>query len=83
MKTMNAEELVRALSDSANCGNISRTEASKAFNNEHRYLQSEMFSRFILPILEGMSEAYENGRYDGRNEHACRVAHEMIKSLGE
>lgn len=80
---MNTEELIRALSDAANCGNIAREDVFKAFDNEHRFLQSEMFEDFILPIIEGMSKAYEEKRYDDRNVCACRMAHKMFKVMGE
>lgn len=39
----------------------------------HRYTQSQMFQLAIAYIYE-LGRAYENGRYDGRNEMAAKKA---------
>ncbi len=80
---MNAEQLVRAVSDSVNCCNVNPQEVKKAFQNEHRFLQQEMFRCFVLPILEEMSDAFGKGNFDERNRAACYMAYEMLKKEGE
>lgn len=51
-------------------------KAAKAMAKDHRYLQSEMFKVFLAYIKE-LSNSYENGYYDDRNEWACEIANEI------
>lgn len=50
---------------------------AKHLSNMHRYLQQE-FMKMVLHFFCMLAENYENGRYDGRNEYACKVAKKTI-----
>ena len=49
---------------------------------EHRYLQEQMF-KVCYEYIKKLSENYEKGCYDGRNEYACKMANEMHKAYIE
>lgn len=74
------EVFARFFSDYVNrCPNDFK-KAATAMGKEHRYLQSEMF-KMCLAYIKELSEHYENGRYDARNEWACKTANEINKMI--
>ena len=54
-------------------------KAASVMGREHRYLQNEMF-KVCMAYIKVLKEAYEEKRYDGRNEYAVKTAN-MILSL--
>lgn len=55
--------------------------AAKTMAVDHRYLQNEMFKVCLMYIKE-LSEAYENGCYDARNQYACEMSNKIVNILG-
>ena len=49
-------------------------------SREHRTLQSD-FTTLCLEWLLKCREMYEDGRFDGRNEHACRTGKVLMDYL--
>lgn len=62
--------------------NVNNQEALKAFVdymlNEHRYLQNE-FNELVFRYLVKCSERYNQGWYDGRNEHTMKEIASMVE----
>lgn len=50
--------------------------------NDHRYLVSEKF-KVVMAFIEQLADNYKKGRYDDRNEYACKVAYFAIEHLEE
>ena len=74
------ELFARNFSDYVNrCPNDFK-KAARAMGRDHRYLQSEMF-KVVLAYIKELSNNYENGYYDGRNEWACEKANEIALNL--
>ena len=46
----------------------------EAFGHEHRTLQQAFFKNFIIPVIEEMAEAHDEGWIDLRNEAAGELA---------
>lgn len=59
-----------------------KEELAKEIVNDHRYIQDEMFGVFFNCIKD-WAKMYENGRYDYRNERACKISYEIVKTLKE
>lgn len=55
-------------------------KAARQMCIEHRYLQSQMF-KVVLAYIKELSNNYEKGYYDGRNEWACEKANEIALNL--
>ena len=55
-------------------------KAAKAMGREHRYLQNEMFKVF-MEYAKVLKEAYEEKRYDDRNEYAVKTANMILSFL--
>lgn len=52
----------------------------KAMLNDHRtLLQTKML--IVLEFLDGLAMDYQDGRFDARNERACKLAASMMGSL--
>lgn len=53
-------------------------EVALELSKIHRYLrgQAASFCYYYLLIL---AKDYENGNYDGRDESACKMAHDLFK----
>jgi hypothetical protein len=47
---------------------------------DHRYLQQQFFS-MLMKIVRRYATAFENRDFDGRNECACKTAHEIAKAM--
>ena len=65
------KELAGTITDVLN-GCFSKKKFCDAMSREHRYLQYE-FTEMCVWWFEKLAEMYEQGNYDGRNEHACRT----------
>lgn len=54
--------------------------AANTMGREHRYLQNEMF-KVCMAYIKVLKEAYEDGRYDDRNEYAVKTANKILSLL--
>ena len=61
------------------CG-YDKQKAAEHMAREHRYLQNEMF-KVCLEYIKMLASAYENDRYDPRNEWACKTSKHMLDHL--
>lgn len=57
-------------------------KTGKALADDHRYLVNEK-ARLMFCFMEQLAENWHRGRYDERNEWACRLAAEAIDHLAE
>ena len=55
-------------------------KAASVMGREHRYLQNEMF-KVCMAYIKVLKEAYEEKRYDGRNEYAVKTANMILSFL--
>ena len=55
-------------------------KAASVMGREHRYLQNEMF-KVCIEYIKVLKEAYEEKRYDGRNEYAVKTANMILSFL--
>ena len=70
-KVEKEKQLAGTITDAIN-GRFSKKEFCEAMSREHRYLQGE-FTELCVWWFEKLAEMYEQGNYDGRNEHACKL----------
>lgn len=68
------------ISEMANSTLFNPIEVGIELTTDHRYLINEEFQMF-LHFAGQLARNYERGRYDARNEFACKSAHTMIESL--
>lgn len=61
------------------CG-CDKKRAAEHMAREHRYLQNQMF-KVCLEYIKILADNCDNGRYDPRNEWACKTSKEMIDHL--
>ena len=54
----------------------------KLLCREHRYLQNEMF-KVCLEYIKELAKNCEDGRFDGRNEYACKTSKKIIDYFKE
>lgn len=57
-------------------------KTGKELAKDHRYLVNEK-ARLMFSFMEQLAEDWHKGRYDQRNEWACRLAAEAIDHLAE
>ena len=57
-------------------------KTGKELAKDHRYLVNEK-ARLMFSFMEQLAEDWHKGRYDRRNEWACRLAAEAIDHLAE
>jgi hypothetical protein len=74
------KEMAQEFSHFVNVSTHDRYEFADTVTSEHRYLQQEMFTA-MLKCIENWAKAYEDDRYDARNEYACKASHAMIEGL--
>lgn len=75
-------EFVKTESDFIN-GKLSHPkEVAQAMAQDHRYLVQERFKLFVEYFKE-LAKAERKGRYDPRNEWACKCARVAIDALVE
>lgn len=58
----------------------SKRDVAERMARSHRYLQNELFHLFI-EYANILAKNYESGRYDGRNESACKNAHKIMETI--
>ena len=68
---MNEQKLASTITDAINPG-IDNREFCEAMSREHRSLQYD-FTNMCLAWLDECRKMYEEGRYDARNEYACKT----------
>ena len=73
------KELATHITDELN-GLFNNKEFCEAMSREHRFLQYE-FTNLCLDWLNKCREMYEAGRYDGRNELACKTGKILMDYL--
>ena len=74
------QEFVRQESDFINGGLYNYASVAAAMGRDHRYLQQERF-KLMLEYLHVLSVSERKGRYDARNEWACKCARVCIDAL--
>lgn len=75
-----AKILENAIND---CG-FYQDEMAKHFSQyAHRYLDNSLFGGFILNYIFIHALKYRNGRYDGRNEFACKACDAIVRKLDD
>ena len=75
-------EFVKTESDFIN-GQLSHTkEVAQAMAQDHRYLVQERF-KLMVEYFKELAKAERKGRYDPRNEWACKCARVAIDALVE
>lgn len=57
-------------------------KTGKELAKDHRYLVNEK-AKLMFSFMEQLAEDWHRGRYDQRNEWACRLAAEAIDHLAE
>ena len=57
-------------------------KVGKELADDHRYLVNEK-AKLMFYFMEQLAENWHKGRYDQRNEWACRLAAEAIDHLAE
>ena len=76
-----ADELfARNFSDFVNGSMIYSKAVADKMATDHRYLQQEMF-KVCYEYIRNLSENYEKGFYDPRNEWACETANKMFNAI--
>lgn len=68
-KVEKEKQLATTITDALN-GMFNSKKFCEAMSREHRALQSD-FTNLCLNWLEQCRKMYNEGNYDGRNEHAC------------
>lgn len=80
MSRKTGEEMAIEFSDFVNVSTHDKQEFANQVTSEHRYLQQEMFNA-MMKCIENWAEAYEDNRYDPRNEYAVKASSAMIDGL--
>ncbi len=76
------QEFVDCFSRFVNGRMGSAKNVGKALADDHRYLVNEK-GKVVFAFLERLAGDYHKGRYDQRDEWACRLAAETIDHLVE
>ena len=76
----NADVFARQISDYVNGKMGSAQKTAELMSRDHRYLQQEMFKIF-LEYMKILSRNYKDGRYDARNEWACKCSNIAVEEL--
>ena len=74
------QEFVRTESNFINGSLCHKREVADAMANDHPYLVGQK-AELYLEFLKVLAKKYRKGRYDGRNEFACRAASVAIDAL--
>lgn len=77
---MKGDELAREVSDSLNSG-FNPSEFVSEISRDHRYLQGEVFTQVLKPMIIEFARKAEAGEYDQRNERACKECREMADAM--
>ena len=68
------------ISEMVNKTSFRPMEVGIELSTDHRYLVNEEFKMF-LHFTGQLARNYENGKFDGRNEFACKCAKVMADAL--
>ena len=71
-----AENLSRCVNSS--CEQDLDYLATKMINDHRTLVQKKM--RLVMLFVEKLNDLYQQGHYDLRNEHACKVAEKICKA---
>ena len=80
--TENDRHFVEDFSEYVNGKMASPRNVGKALADDHRYLVNEK-AKLMFFFMEQLAENWHRGKYDQRNEWACRLAAEAIDHLAE
>ena len=72
--------MAKILSDFVNGASSDYNKMAETMATDHRYLQQEMF-KVCFAYIEEMAHSDALGRYDGRNEWACKTATKFMEAL--
>jgi hypothetical protein len=76
----NDDVFARFFSDYVNnCGHDEQKAADR-MARDHRTLQSEMF-KLCMAYIKNLAENTKEGRFDPRNEYACKTSQKMLDYL--
>ena len=81
-KHIGNDEFAKLFMDMVNSGGSRATDFAEVVTSEHRFLQGEAFTMFLF-CIESWAKAYDNKRFDARNEAACKFSSVMFKALKE
>lgn len=73
---------VRFFSEFVNGKCHGKKDVAELMAREHRYLQQEMF-KVCLEYIKKLSENYQQGHYDPRNEWACQTSSHITEAMKE
>lgn len=71
--------IARRMSDNVNGKVCDRRAVAAMLARDHRYLVNEQFKLFY-EFCHILAMDYEAGRFDPRNEWACKMAHEFMQA---
>lgn len=77
-ETPDAEAVIEQMSAAVNTQNIDAGEVHTAIDDQHNYLQNEMFTGIIKQVIIGIAST---DSHDKRNEHAYRQAEEIVDHM--
>jgi hypothetical protein len=77
-KTKHAEEISNIINSMA----LDSKNTGEDLASMHRTLQQN-FMRITISFLQKMSESYEDGHYDLRNQSSCELANKIMNSIKE
>lgn len=80
--TENDKRFANEFSEYVNGRMASPQKVGRALADDHRYLVNEK-AKLMFCFMEQLAENWHKGRYDRRNEWACRLAAEAIDHLAE
>lgn len=60
----------------------SMRKVAEGMARDHRYLQNEMF-KVCMEYVKRLAENCEDGRFDPRNEYACKTSGAIVRLLKE
>jgi hypothetical protein len=81
VKRKTGAEAAEQLTDFLNsAGEKECEEFIQTITNDHRFLQQEAFTLF-MGCINQWSLHLQNGRYDERNEHACKTSRRIEDSI--
>ena len=73
---------VRLFSDFVNGKCHDKRDVAELMAREHRYLQQEMF-KVCLEYIKKLSENFQQGYYDLRNEWTCKTSNIITEAMKE
>jgi hypothetical protein len=76
----NDDVFARFFSDYVNNCSHNECRAAERMASDHRTLQSEMF-QLCMAYIKNLAENAKEGRFDTRNEYACKTSQKMLDYL--